>query len=88
MYGGNDESITIQFENSLLGVVFDKFGEDTPVVRINENELVATVKVQVSPTLFGWLAQFAGRMKVISPDTVIDAFEEHISKIEIRKKSE
>ena len=86
MYGGDEEDVTIQFDSSLIGVVYDKFGEDTHMVRISETDLVATVRVQVSPTLFGWLAQFPGRMKIVSPSTVIDSFEDHISKIEIRKQ--
>ena len=86
MYGGIVEDITIQFEESLIGVVYDKFGEDTHMIRISDKDLVATVQVQISPTLYGWLAQFAGRMKIVSPTPVIDSYEEHISKIEMRNK--
>ena len=82
MYGGQTTDITIQFSDKLIGVVYDKFGEDTKMVRINENNCVASVKVQISPTFWGWLFQFAGQMKVLSPDTVIADYKEHAAMLD------
>ena len=72
MYGGTPTDIVIEFDNQLIGAVYDKFGEDTQMMRSGENKCIATVKVQISPTFWGWLFQFAGLMKVISPDNVIE----------------
>ena len=82
MYGGQPTDITIQFSDKLIGVVYDKFGEDTKMVRINENNCVASVKVQISPTFWGWLFQFAGQMKILSPDTVIADYKEHAAMLD------
>ena len=82
MYGGQTTDITIQFSDKLIGVVYDKFGEDTKMVRINENNCVASVKVQISPTFWGWLFQFAGQMKVLSPDTVIADYKKHAAMLD------
>ena len=82
MYGGQPTDITIQFSDKLIGVVYDKFGEDTKMVRINENSCVASVKVQISPTIWGWLFQFAGQMKILSPDTVIADYKEHAAMLD------
>lgn len=49
-YGGQPIDITIQLCDNLIGVIYDKFGEDTEMERINENTCVANVKVQISPT--------------------------------------
>ena len=77
MYGGTPTDIVIEFDNQLIGAVYDKFGEDTQMMRSGENKCIATVKVQISPTFWGWLFQFAGLMKVISPDEVIKAYRSH-----------
>ncbi len=82
MYGGELEDVLIQFDKTLIGPVLDKFGEDTPMMKVNDNECAATVHVQVSPTFFGWVAQFAEKMKIISPEMVIEKFKEHIHNIE------
>lgn len=52
MYGGKTEDAVLQFDDSLIGVVHDKFDEDTPMIRIYENTCIATVKVQISPTFW------------------------------------
>lgn len=82
MYGGKPVDITIQFSDKLIGVVYDKFGEDTKMVRINEDTCVASVKVQISPVFWGWLFQFAGQMKVLSPDSVITDYRKHAAMLD------
>lgn len=79
MYGGTPVDITVQFDSKLIGVVYDKFGEDTKMIRTGEDTCVATVRVQISPTFWGWLFQFGGQMQVLSPDSVILDYKERIT---------
>ena len=81
MYGGQAEDITIQFSDKLIGVVYDKFGEDTKMVRVSENNCVASVKVQISPTFWGWLFQFGKQMTVISPEGVINEYRQRLQEL-------
>lgn len=81
MYGGQPMDITIQFDNKLIGVVYDKFGEGTKMVRLTENSCVATVKVQVSPTFWGWIFQFGGQMRITSPESMIEEYNQHAAKL-------
>ena len=78
MYGGELEEVVLRFDKSLIEPVFDKFGETTPITQVDETTFTATVQIQVSPTFFGWLVQFGGKMKVISPESVIERFREYI----------
>ena len=81
MFDGEQEKVILQFSRELIGPVFDKFGEDTVMVPVDETTCSATVYVQVSPTFFGWLAQFSNKMQIIFPEGVINKYKEHISKI-------
>ena len=81
MYSGRLEDVVLEFEDGLIGVVFDKFGENTPMMRVGESKCVATVKVRISPTFWGWLFQFAGEMRVLSPQWVIDGYREQVEKL-------
>jgi len=83
MYSGQPEDVVLEFNDNLIGVVFDKFGEDTPMMRVGSSKCAATVKVRVSPTFWGWLFQFAGEMRVLSPQWVIDGYREQAKKLEI-----
>ena len=81
MYGGEAVEVVLRFDRSLIGAVFDKFGESTPMTAVDGEFCEATVRVQVSPTFFGWLAQFGEKMRVVSPDGLIKDYKEHINKI-------
>ena len=75
MYGGELVDVLIQFDKTLIGPVLDKFGEDTPMMPVNDTTCAATVHVQVSPPFFGWVFQFGNKMKIISPTEVITEFQ-------------
>ena len=81
MFSGELKDVVIQFKKQLIGPVFDKFGEDTPMMAVNETTCAATVHVQISPPFFGWLAQFGNGMQVISPLNVIEQYRQHINNI-------
>lgn len=79
MYGGQLVDIVIEFDSKLIGVVYDKFGEGTKMMRSSEDKCIATLKVQTSPVFWGWLFQFAGQMKILSPDSVIEDYKKHVA---------
>lgn len=81
MYGGQAEDIVLEFDDSLIGVVFDKFGEGTQMMRCGPKKCIATVKVRISPTFYGWLFQFAGEMRVLSPDRVIQGYKAQAARL-------
>lgn len=76
MYGGPAVDIVLQFDRKLIGVVYDKFGENTQMITAGKDSLVATVKVQISPTFWGWLFQFAGQMQILSPIGLAEKYRE------------
>ena len=78
MYRGDPVEITLQFDNKLIGSVYDKFGENTKMVRLNAEQCVANVKVQISPTFWGWLFQFGKQMTILSPESVGQEFKTQI----------
>lgn len=77
MFGGQLESVVLEFDRSLIGVVYDKFGENVNMIPAGENTFIATVKVRVSPTFWGWLFQFGSQMMILSPNPLA---QEYISR--------
>lgn len=67
MFGGQTEDIVLEFDHTLIGVVYDRFGEATQMMNTSDTKCIASVKVQISPVFWGWLFQFAGQMDIISP---------------------
>ena len=81
MFGGQVVEITLEFDRSLIGAVYDRFGEDTNIENMSKEKCVATVTVQVSPVFWGWVFQFAGQMKILSPESVVNSYHEHAAKL-------
>lgn len=81
MYVGVPTDVVLEFDAKLIGVVYDKFGEATKMIRINESTCVATVTIQESPTFWGWLFQFAGQMKILSPSSLAQEYVKRASMV-------
>ena len=41
-----------------------------------EHTFTASVNVAVSPTFYGWIFQFRGKIRIVSPQMAIDEYEE------------
>ena len=80
MYGGQQVNLVLEFDDKLIGAVYDKFGEDTKMIRSGD-KCVATVKVQISPVFWGWLFQFGKRMTLLSPEGVINEYKQRLHEL-------
>ena len=74
MYNGPVRKVTLEFSDKLIGNVFDKFGADTKIIRTDDHTCRITEEIQISPPFLGWLFQFTGDMKIISPQDVIEHY--------------
>lgn len=72
MFGGQEETVRLQFVNSLVGVVIDRFGKDIAIIKEDEEHFVVTIHVAISPVFLAWLFQFGNSVKVLSPISLID----------------
>ena len=69
MYGGEQTNVRILAENSLAGVVLDRFGTGVTVLN-HGDKFEFCAKVMVSPTFYSWVLGFGNKMKILSPEPV------------------
>lgn len=81
MFGGETEEVTLQFDRSILGQIYDQFGEETEIKALSQNILETTVQVQVSPTFWGWLFQFEKQVSISSPTKIQDEYNRRLINI-------
>ncbi len=81
MFGGQVEDVVLEFRRGLIGVVYDRFGESVKMIPSGEENCIATVKVRVSPVFWGWLFQFAGEMRIISPANLQEEYRQRAAKL-------
>ncbi len=81
MFAGEDKTVTLRCDNSMTGVIIDRFGSDVAMRKLDEAHILARVNVAVSPQFFGWLAGLGNKIRIQSPDEVIAEYREYLGKI-------
>lgn len=72
MFGGEEANVTLRMDNSLIGVVIDKFGKDVIITADGEQHFNVSIRVALSPVFYGWLFQFGGSCEVVAPQVLKD----------------
>lgn len=71
MFRGKRRRVKLRFENSLAGVVIDRFGTDLMLIPDGNTHFTFIAEISVSPNFLGWLAGFSGRATVVFPKSVV-----------------
>lgn len=77
MYGGETVKVTLEFDRKVIESIYDTFGLGTRIRPCGE-WFSAKVDVQISPTFWGWLFQFAGKMRILEPTSVKEKYLERL----------
>lgn len=75
MFPGRKAVVTLRCENDMMKVIVDRFGEYVETKSIDDKHFYVETMVSVSPTFFGWIFQFAGRIKIVSPDKIVQEYQ-------------
>ena len=81
MFGGEEETVRLQFDNSLVNAVIDRYGKDVLLDKVDENSFSVRIDVAISSTFFAWVAQFGNKVKVLSPESVVEKYKRFIQEI-------
>lgn len=69
MFAGEERTLQLICDNSLTGVIIDRFGSDAAVRPYDDSHILVRVNVAVSPQFYGWLAGLSGRIAIHTPKT-------------------
>ena len=81
MYGGQEETVTLQMPNRLIGVVLDRFGKDADIRPMENDTFRVRAKVAVSGQFYGWLAGIGREVSIESPAAVREAYADWLRSI-------
>lgn len=84
MFGGEEVTVQLKFDNSLVNAVVDRFGKDIVIGKLDETSFFIWIKVAVSSTFFAWISQFGNKVKVLSPQMVIDQYKSNLKELLIQ----
>ncbi len=83
MFAGEEVMVTLSVDNSLAGVIADRFGKNVFITKDEncENHFLVRVNVNISGQFFGWLFALGDKVKIVSPEDVAKKFKRHSRKV-------
>ena len=76
MFDGDDCTVELQCENSLMKTIIDRFGSKVQTRTADCGHFITTVEVSASATFYAWVFMFAGKIKILSPSEVKDKYQQ------------
>lgn len=80
MYRGEEYTVRLRARNELADAVIDQFGKDIIMIPADSEHFTFTAPVEISPPFFAWVATFGRRMKILSPEPVVEKMREFLKK--------
>lgn len=70
MFGGEEQMVTLQMPEGMIGIILDRFGKDVDIRSREEGYVSARVKVAVSSQFFGWISGLGKDIRILAPEQV------------------
>lgn len=81
MYWGKEEWVRIECDNSLAGVMIDRFGKDVSMIRLDDKRFVLNVEVAVSRQFLAWIIGLGEGVKIVAPDRVVTMMKDEVERL-------
>ena len=81
MFGGQEEIVTLEFENHFIGVVLDRFGKEVPVRKKDAQHFSVRVQVALSGQFYGWLTGLGAGAKITAPAGVVEEYRDYLQDV-------
>ena len=75
MLSGEESTVELICSKDVMYGIIDKFGPKVATEKIDDEHFKATVIADVSPTFFGWVLGYGGKIKIAGPETVIKDYK-------------
>ena len=81
MFGGAVTDVKLRCENSMIGVILDRFGKEIMIRPDGKDHFITNVEVSVSDQFFGWIFALGGKVRILAPQDAIQKMEQTIKKV-------
>lgn len=81
MYGGKEEWVRIECDNSFAGVMIDRFGKDISMIRLDDTRFAINVEVAVSRQFLAWIIGLGEGVTLAGPENVVGMMNTEIERL-------
>lgn len=78
MFEGDVVEVDLRCDNSLMKTIIDKFGEDVTTLAYDMNSFRVITDVAASPTFYGWVFGFSGKIQILGPENVKEEYKKMV----------
>lgn len=75
MFSGEETTVELECDTSLMKYVIDRFGIDVETEELSDDKFLAKVPVDLSPTFYGWVFRFGGGIRITGPKEAVKGFD-------------
>lgn len=79
MFSGQEVLVDLRCDNNLMKTMVDRFGEDVNILSYDNNSFRLQTEVSTSPTFFGWIFSFGGKVQILGPESVKEQYKKMLS---------
>ena len=80
MYGGTLEKVTLEFKESLIGAIVDRFGKDI-IIHKKDDYYQTSVEVMCSSHFLGWIFSLGSDIEILAPQNVRDLYVKKVESL-------
>ncbi len=81
MFRGEEMSVSLGCEESMAGVIIDRFGKEVAMRRLSDGSVSVRANIDVSNQFFGWITGFGGKVWIRSPKEISDQYRAYLQSI-------
>ena len=86
MFGGDEQTVKLLVDNSLAGVIIDRFGKDIYICKQDKDHFTVNVDVHVSRQFLGWIISLGNGIRILGPAAVVDSMKAEIARLAAQYK--
>lgn len=90
MFAGDKTEVVLECQDDMMKYIIDQFGEEVETWKVSEDTFRAKVSVADSPTFYGWVFPFEGKIQIAEPEEIREKYRQMVKAANrtFRKKRE
>ena len=90
MFAGDETEVVLECRDDMMKYIVDQFGDEVETWKVSEDTFRAKVSVADSPTFYGWVFPFEGKIQIAEPEEIREKYRSMVKAANrtFRKKRE
>ncbi len=78
MFGGTDRRVVLLCDNAVIGVIMDRFGTETTILKEDNGHFKAYLNITESQQFYGWIAGLGGKVTIAAPESTVNGYIQYL----------